>query len=63
MEQLARVDRNPGPKESADAMAENLHEDKALRIDAKNFEGSQVEDSRAFGGRKGEGGWVDSRRN
>ena len=61
VEQLAWVDRNPEPEESVDAMAESLHEDKAPRIDANNFEGSQVEDSRAYVDRKGECGWVDIR--
>jgi aryl-alcohol dehydrogenase-like predicted oxidoreductase len=62
VEQLAWMGRNPEPEESVDAMAESLHEDKALRIDAKNFEGSQVEDSRAYVDRKGDAVWVDSRR-
>jgi aryl-alcohol dehydrogenase-like predicted oxidoreductase len=59
--QLAWVDRDPELEESVDAMAESLHEDKVLRIDGNNFEGSRVEDSRAYVDRKGECGRVDIR--
>jgi hypothetical protein len=38
------------------AMADSLHEDKAPRIDANNFEGSQVEHSRAYVDTKAECG-------
>jgi hypothetical protein len=61
VKQLAWVGRKPEPEESVDAMAESLHNDQAPRIDGNNFEGSQVEDSRAYVDRKGESGWVDIR--
>jgi hypothetical protein len=61
VEQLAWVVQNPEPEESVDAMAESLHEEKAPKIDANNFEGSQVEDSRAYVDKKEVCGWVDIR--
>jgi hypothetical protein len=61
-EQLATVNRNSEQEESVDARVGSLREDTGQRIDAENFEGIRVGDSRVCEGRKGEAAWVNSRR-
>jgi hypothetical protein len=62
VEQPATVDRNPEQEESVDARVGSLREDMGQRIDAENFEGIRVGDSRVCEGRRGEAAWVNSRR-